>query len=63
MIFRTNARKRVANKANSLLRFLYHFQIKQVKKKELSSDEMFAVLDYEQKLRELTKDLFKKLER
>lgn len=61
MIFRINPKRKVINRANRLIKFLYNFQVNQVRKKQLTSDEQFAVLSYEQKVRELTEELIDKL--
>ena len=60
MIFRSNPKRKVINRANRLIKFLYNFQVSQVRKKQLTSDEQFAVLNYEQKVRDLTQELIDK---
>lgn len=66
MIFKVNPKIKVINKINRLIKFLYNFTIRQSIKSDLTNEEKFAIIQFDNKVRKATEVLieeFKKVEK
>ena len=53
-------KRKVINRANKLIGWLYSFNIKAGHKKYFTTQEKFDLLEYDQKIRQLTQELIDK---
>jgi len=60
MIFNVKPKRKILNRINRLIRFLYRFTIRQSGKNSLTNNEMFALIMFDEKVRKATEELMDK---